>query len=447
MQEKNNVLQAKMAAFIAELRYEMLPPEIVKDAKYRILDWLGSALAGIRYKPSQIITEFVKSTGGVAQATVLKGDVKVPIFQAALANGVIGHVAEFDDGHRLAIAHPGAVTVPAALAVAEGCKRNGKELLTAVVAGYEVLIRLGMAINPSHYRIWHATGTCGAFAAAASASSLLKLDKNSVQAALGIAGTMASGLQETFGTHAKPLNAGHACQSGVKAALLAQQGFTGPLDILLGDKGFIKATSSEYHTQPLAEIGEGPLLANTAFYKVYASCGHTNSPLDAMFKIIEKNDIPLHSIRQIQVGTYRIAADLTGQLKNSSEDEAKFSLPYCLAVALACKKVTLEEFTVDKLNDPTILELAKKIMVVEDPAATAAFPKRRATLRIELKNGEVLEESVNTSNDTPQYDALEEKFLFLAAGCFDRSTALKIRDAVLDIENLDDLNGLMQYLG
>jgi 2-methylcitrate dehydratase PrpD len=447
MQGNKINLQSKAAKFISELRYEALPIEIVENTKYRILDWLGSALAGISYHSSRIVTDLVKSNGGAPRATVLKGKAKVPVSQAAFANGVIGHVAEFDDGHRLAIAHPGAVTVPTALAVAEGYNRSGKELLTAIVAGYEVLIRLGMAINPSHYKIWHATGTCGAFAAAASAASLLKLDHCRVQMAIGITGTMASGLQETFGTYAKPLNAGHACQNGIQAALLAQNGFTGPEDILLGGKGFIRATSSDYNTKPLEEIGESPLLVNTAFFKVYASCGHTNSPLDAMFKIMEKHDLPLHSIRQVQVGTYRIAVDLTGELKNNNEDEAKFSLPYCLAVALVCKKVTLKEFAADKLNDPAILEIARKIKVVEDPLSTSAFPKRKATIRIELENNQVIEESVNNSNDTPQYDVLEEKFLSLAADCFDRPAAQRMRDVILNIEKLDNLNMLMRDLG
>lgn len=447
MQEQDMNLQSKAAKFISELRYEALPAEIVEDAKYRVLDWLGSALAGIRYQPSLIVSELVKATGGAAQATVLKGNAKVPVAQAAFANGIIGHVAEFDDGHRLAIAHPGAVTVPTALAMAEGYDKSGKELLTAVVAGYEILIRLGMTVNPAHYKIWHATGTCGSFAAAAAAASLLNLHHRSTQMALGIAGTMASGLQETFGTHAKPLNAGHACQSGIQAALLAQHGFTGPEDIFLGDKGFIKATTSDYNTEVFEAIGKSPLLANTAFYKVYASCGHTNSPLDAVFKIMEKHDIPLQSVRRIQVGTYRTAVELTGQLKNNNEDAAKFSLPYCLAVALIHKRVTLQEFLPDCLHDSTVMELAKKVEVVEDLIATGMFPKRRATIRIELDNNQVMEESVDTSNDTPQYDALEEKFLSLAAEWFDRPTAQRIRDAILDIEKADNLNALMRYLG
>lgn len=446
MHTENNDIQAGVAKFITDLRYESLPPEIIADTKYRILDWLGSALAGVSYQPSILITEFVKSIGGEPRSTILKGGAKVSVPQAALANGVIGHAAEVDDGHRKAIAHPGAVTVPTALAATEGYGKSGKAAITSIVAGYEVLIRLGMAINPSHYKIWHATGTCGVFAAAAVASSLLRLDAATTQMALGIAGTMASGLQETFGTHAKPLNAGHACQSGIQAALLAQRGFSGPKDILMGDKGFIRATASEYDIQVLQEIGNTPLLTNTAFYKVYASCGHTNSPLDVMFKMMERYEIPLTEIRQIEVQTYRIAVDLTGKLKNINEDQAKFSLPYCLAAALIYKRVTLQEFTSDNLNNPAILEIARKIKVSEDLQATALFPKRRATIRIELKDGRILEEGVDNSNDTPNYAVIEEKYFGLSETCLDRASANKIRDMVLNMDQLDDCSQLMKYL-
>lgn len=443
---RKNELQVKAASFINALSYETLPLGIKEDAKYRLLDWLGSALAGVCYQPSMIVTGFVKSVGGLPQATILKGNGKAPMAQAAFANGVIGHVAEFDDGHRLAIAHPGSITVPVALALAETYGRSGKDLLTAIVAGYEVLIRLGMCVNPSHYKIWHTTGTCGAFAAAATAASLLKLNKEQTLMALGIAGTMASGLQETFGTHAKSLNAGHACQSGIQSALLAQQGFTGPEEIIIGNKGFIKATTQEYNTKPLEDIGQTPLLSNTAFYKVYASCGHTNSPLDAMFKIMAERDIPLSTIKHIHVTTYRISVDLTAELKNNNEEAAKFSLPYCLAVALIYKRVTLNEFTSDKLNDPKVLALAKKITVTEDPVATSLFPKRQATICIEVDNGQTIETTVKNSNDEPQYGALEDKFISLATSNIEQGIAKKIKELILNVEKMDDLNVLMQYL-
>jgi 2-methylcitrate dehydratase PrpD len=435
-----------IASFIAKLEYDSLPPAIIKDAKYRILDWLGSALAGVRYKPSHIVTQMAIEAGGVAQATILQSGLKAPVAQAALVNGVIGHVAELDDGHRLAIAHPGAVTVPVALAVAECFNKTGKELLTAIVAGYEVLIRLGIAVNPAHYQIWHATGTCGTFAAAATAASLLKLEPLKVQMALGIAGTMAAGLQASFGTHSKPLNAGHACQSGVQAALLALHGFTGPGDIFCGDKGFIRATTTDYNGEILAEIGKSSLMTNTAFFKVYASCGHTNSPLTAMFRIIDRYDLPLDSIKQVQIETYRTAVELTAQLKYDTEEAAKFSLPYCIAAALVHKKVTLAEFSPDKLNDPVILGIARRVQVIEDPEATKVFPQRRATVKVELANKQVIVENVEAADDTPLYDVLENKFLSLTASSLDKQAAQQIKEMVLCMEKINDLQVLMQHL-
>lgn len=447
MEERKHGLQAKMAEFISELQYDNLPAEIIKDAKYRLLDWLGSALAGAHYPPSHILTEMVKSNGGIAHATVLKGGVKVPISQAALANGIIGHVAEFDDGHRLAIAHPGAVTVPTALAVAECFNKTGKELLTGIVAGYEVLIRLGTAVNPSHYQMWHTTGTCGTFAAAASAACVLKLDSKKVQMALGIAGTMASGSRETFGTHAKALNAGHACQSGVQSALLAMKGFTGPEDIIESKKGFIAATSSAANIKLLEQINDSNFLSKTAFFKVYASCGHTNSPLDLIFTILQEYDLSLQSIKQMKIKTYSIAVELTGQFKNNNEEEAKFSLPYCIAAALLYKKVTLEEFTPDKLSDPFIAEIATKIKIIEDPEATRMFPQeRRASIHIEMDNNQVITKKIILSNDTPDYGALEEKFMSLASACIERQIAQTVREMVLGIDKVDDLSRLMRYL-
>jgi len=447
MEGRKKDIQTEVAEFIAGLQYDNLPAEIIADAKYRLLDWLGSALVGVRYAPSRIVTKMVLENGGITQATVLKGGLKVPVSQAALANGIIGHVAEFDDGHRLAIAHPGAVAVPTALAVAESFNKTGKELLTGIVAGYEVLIRLGTAVNPSHYQMWHTTGTCGTFAAAASAACILKLDKKRVQMSLGIAGTMASGSRETFGTYAKPLNAGHACQSGVQAALLAMRGFTGPEDIIGSRKGFIAATSSADNSNPLDEINGSKFLANTAFFKVYASCGHTNSPLDLIFMMMQEHDLSLQSIKQVQIKTYLTAVELTGQFQNSNEDQAKFSLPYCMAAALLYKKVTLAEFTPDKLSHPRIAEIAAKIKVIEDPEATKMFPEeRRATIHIEMDNNQVITKGIILPQDTPDYVALEEKFMSLASTCLECQVAQTVKDMVLGIDKVDDLSMLMGHL-
>lgn len=440
-------VQVKLAEFITRLKYDQAPAEIIADVRYRLLDWVGSAMAGIKYQPAMIATDMVKVSGGAPEATLIGGGVKAPVALAAFANGITGHVAECDDGHRLAIAHPGAVTVPVGLALAECYRRSGKELLAAIIAGYEVLIRLGTAVNPSHYKMWHTTGTCGAFAATATAASLLRLDCRKTQMALGIVGTMAAGfLAKTAGTHAKPLNAGHACQSGVQAALLAMRGFTGPTEIIAGEKGFMQATSSAKDTTILSEIGAGNLLTKTAYYKVYASCGHTNAPLDALFSILHDNDLTAQTIKTIRVATYRVAVELTGRFQNNSEEGAKFSLPYCLAIALLHHRVTLEDFSPEQLRSRAVKTIADKVEVVEDPEASRLFPARRATIRIELESGEIIEKRVDGPNDVPRYNAIEEKFTSLARTSLDSQIVQRLKALILRVDDLADITELTDLL-
>ena len=446
MGEPDRGIGTGMAKFAAQLRYDDLPANVVHDAKFRILDWIGCALAGTRTEPVRIAAGIAREMGGTPQATAIRQGEKLPMAQAAWINGLAGHVVEFDDGHRLAVAHPGAVTVPVALALGEYLGRSGKEIIAAVVVGYEILIRLGIAVSPSHYKYWHTTSTCGAFAAEGVAASLLQLDLPTAQMALGIVGTLASGLQETFGTHAKPLNIGHACHSGIQAALLAKAGFTGPHTIVMGKKGFVAATSTDRELTLLERINNKEFLSHTAFYKMYSSCGHTHSPLDATFSLLQENEISVPAIRNIRIDTYKTSVDLTGQLKNQTEEEAKFSLPYCIACALLYKSVTLEEFTPARLQDPELLALARKIHIVEDETATKAFPARHANVRIEFTDGRVLEKKVEGANDTPQYESLKNKFVSLAVPAVDAATALRIQEMVLNLEQMDDIASLMQEL-
>jgi len=439
--------QSRLAGFVAGLRYDALPADIRTEAKYRVLDWIGSALAGVRDRPALIITNLMKEAGGAPQATLIGGGMKVPVSAAALANGTIGHVAEFDDGHTLAMTHPGAVSVPTSLAVTEYSGGGGRDLLTGIVAGYEVMIRLGTAVNPSHYQFWHTTGTCGAFAAAASACSILRLDRRKAQIALGISGTMAAGLQESFGTYAKPLNAGHACQSGVLAALLAREGFSGPEDVLTGSKGFLKATSSDPHPAALTDGLCEEFSIRTAGYKIYSSCGHTFAPLNALFLLMQGREFDAEEIERIEVATYHVSADLTGPFKSGSAEQAKFSLPYCLAVALLHKRVSLSEFSPAMLQDPQIARLAGKVVIHEDQEMTERFPRdRMAVVKIHLRNGQVFGESVVKPLGPPARSTLEDKFLSLAGLHVDRNRAGEILESVLQLDEMDTIDPLMKML-
>ncbi|VBB07111.1 mmge/prpd [Lucifera butyrica] len=435
--------QEKIANFIEKMEDISIPEEILHDIKYRVVDWLGCAVIGKSYPQSHIAGQFVEECNQQEEVLVIGSKEKVSLLDGIFLNGIMGHVAELDDGHRVAIGHPGSVTVPVALGFGERYGCSEMDFLKAVLVGYEVFIRLGCVVNPSHYHYWHTTGTCGTFAAAATAAYLLKLNHKQIVNALGIAGTMASGLQQTFGTYAKSLNIGQACRNGGLAALLAQRGFTGPADIIMGPKGFVRATSVDATEEPLNEINQMRFLANTAFYKIYASCGHTNSPLDAVFHILNNRRIIAEEVRKISVETYKTSVEITGRLACETEDQAKFSLPYCIAIAILYGKVSLNEFKPEILHSKEVLALAEKVSVAESPAATAAFPERQAKVSIYLTNGECICKEILHSNDTPDYNQIESKFLeAIRYSGYGETFAKSFLTTILALDHEDSLDNL-----
>jgi len=317
----------------------------VEHAKLCILDWLGAALARRASPVAKVIAALVKGFEGVDKATVIGTSLKAHPAIAALANGVMGHAVEMDDIHREALIHPAASVVPAALAVAEHEDVHGRDLIEAVVLGYEVEIRLGMAVNPSHYEYWHTTSTCGTFGAAVAAGKLLGLDEKRMAYALGIAGTSATGLIEVFGTMSKPYNAGRAAMDGVLAAVLAKEGLTSSTAILESPKGFLRATSKRYDTDEIFDgLGVRFEVKNNIF-KVHASCGHTHGAIDAVLEIVKRYGLGPSEVREILAGTYPIAVEVVGKnYEPRTPEESKFSLPYCVAVAMLHGRASLEKF-------------------------------------------------------------------------------------------------------
>jgi 2-methylcitrate dehydratase PrpD len=233
-----------LGEFASNITFEYLPKEVVKRAKACIIDTLGVIIGGIDTEQSRKVVSLVEEMGGKQEATVFGGKRKAPAINAALANGTTAHALDLDDGHAMAQLHPGSCVIPAALAMSEREDSSGRDLITAVIVGYEVMIRIGMAINPGHRdRGFHSTGTCGVFGAAAACGKILGLDAEEMVSALGLAGTQSSGLLESDhrGTMAKALHAGRAAQNGAYSAMLAKMGFTGPDTILEGREGFFRA--------------------------------------------------------------------------------------------------------------------------------------------------------------------------------------------------------------
>ena len=238
----------KLAEFVHDTGYDDIPGEVLTKGKECFLDWQGVALAGTTDPITEIIMAYVSEAGGREEASVIGSNIRTNEAHAALANGVLGHALDFDDYHDETVIHASAVCIPAILAVAEARGMSGRDVLTAIIIGIDVSIRVGLGLGDYHYqRGWHTTATAGIFGATAGVAKLLKLDVDQLINAFGISGTLASGVRQVFGTMTKPLHAGKVSMEGVMAGFLAQKGFTSSQTMIEGELGLLEVFTDAPH--------------------------------------------------------------------------------------------------------------------------------------------------------------------------------------------------------
>jgi 2-methylcitrate dehydratase PrpD len=439
-----------IADFSADINFDDFSNEVVEHAKLCILDWIGVALAGSQETPTKILTSVIKEMEGKKGSTVIGSDIKTFCANAALVNGLMGHVLELDDIHEESVIHPAAPVVPAVLAVAERKNATGKDVITSVVLGYEVETRVAMSIMPSHYDFWHTTGTCGTFGASIAAGKILGLDKKRMIYTLGIAGTQASGLIQVFGTMSKPFNVGKAAMNGVISALLAERGFTSSTAIFQAEKGYCRATSKEFNFHKLTKnLGKKFQLMNNIF-KRHASCGHTHGAIDAVLNISTKYHVKPENVREIIVETYPIAVDVVGRnFKPKNVFEAKFSLPYCVAVAMINGTIDLTAFSKENLTDSKILDLSSKVKVTSSPRYVNTL-MGCAKVTIHTLNGKKYAWNVNVPKGYPKNPLtkveLEEKFMELASPILPMRKVTNILKTLHSLEKLNKIESLTSLL-
>src|SRR3954471_15599861 len=237
-----------LAEQASAMTYDALPEEVRALTRQCVLDYYGVALAGAGDPLVAILLDELAEAGGAAQASVIGHQARLPALSAALVNGAIGHALDYDDVNLAMPGHPSVAILPALIALAEARQSSGREVIAAFVAGYETACRIGSALRPGHYNLgFHATGTLGAFGAAAACARLLGLDAEATARALGIAGTQAAGLKSQFGTMCKPFHAGKASQNGLLAARLAARGFSSRLDTVECEQGFALTHGPDFH--------------------------------------------------------------------------------------------------------------------------------------------------------------------------------------------------------
>lgn len=373
-----------------------LPDEVLHHAKRSVLDWFAALFPGSRVAPTtQLARAHFRELG---QGRCSLPGLKTTAFAntAAWINGTASHAVEFDDIFRDAVYHPGVPVVSAALAVAEDAGRSGLELLKAVVVGYEISTRIGAAVQPSHYRYFHTTGTVGCFGSAAAAAVLLDPhDAATTRHALATAASFAAGLQQAFRADSmtKALHGGHAAASGVTAALAAANGVTGAPDMLEGEVGF-GAAMSDGAVWSRATDGLGETYNITRItHKSHGCCGHTFAAIDAVLVLRQELGQGWRDrVRAIEVQTYQTAIDVTGNADPRSAQQARFSLPYVVAQAWLYGSVRLAAFGEARLADPAARALMQRVTLNSDPVLSAGFPSMRAArVRIVLDDGRTLE--------------------------------------------------------
>jgi 2-methylcitrate dehydratase PrpD len=302
-----------------------------------VLDALANAYAGRVTDSAQKIMRWYAGQGGDAG-------------RQALTIGALTHMLETDDLHRASVTHPGCVIVPAALAVAAREGSDASLFLTSVLHGFEACCRIGNAVGPAHYQIWHNTATCGPYGSAMATACLLSLDDGLVVHALGNAGTQSSGLWQFLATGAmsKHLHAGRAAEAGIVAADLAAYGFTGPPAILEGEKGFFAAACPDAAPDAVLSAPDEPWQLCQTSIKPWPSCRHTHPVIDAALELHES--LQGADIDRVEIEVYQAALDVCDRRHPDSEYAAKFSLHHCVSAALIDGTVGFDSFTAEKRN-------------------------------------------------------------------------------------------------
>ncbi|MBQ9686921.1 MAG: MmgE/PrpD family protein [Oscillospiraceae bacterium] len=339
---ENTELKSRVfARFIAGLRYEDLPEAVVTETKRRILDFVAAAYAGrkINGALNDAIGEVLEEMGGAPQSTVLFTQKKYPAANAAFANAAYGHGADMDDGHKTAMGHPDVTIVPPVFALAEARGLPMTDVITAIVAGYEMYVRLGNAVMPSLFnRGFHGTGVIGAVAASTACGKLLGYDEDTLHKAISLGALHAAGLFNVSdsGQMTKPVNPAHASHSGVISALLAgKPGVVPPQDPFEGPKSFFHAFADEVNPDALTDGLGKKYMITTAYIKLYPACRHLHPAVDAGIDIYRSGQLDLDKLEKIIIYTYAASIKSVGNIRYpASEDDAKFSIFYALACAM-----------------------------------------------------------------------------------------------------------------
>ncbi len=373
-----------LAARAAGLKYDDLSEAAVILARQCILDWFAVTIPGAAEPAVRILRDEILTDGAAPVASLVGSPERSSAMNAALINGTASHSLDFDDVNLAILGHPTVALLPGLLALAEEIDAEPNEVLTAFVAGYDVVCRTGALMSPGHYgHGFHATATIGSIGAAAACARLLGLDAETTATAYGIAATTASGLKSMFGTMCKPLHAGRAAQNGLQAARLAARGFTSRQDVLECEQGLAATQSANFN--PEVAMLEAPFdhhIRNNLF-KYHASCYLTHGAIEAGRTLREQHGASSNAIQAIAIRVPPVTDRVCNIAKPATGLEAKFSLRLTVAMALAGRDTSaISTFEDAVTREPELVRLRDMATIVFDET----YPEAKAEVTIETSD-------------------------------------------------------------
>ncbi|CAG0977026.1 aconitate decarboxylase [Burkholderiales bacterium] len=442
-----------LATFAATLDLADVPAPVVRRAEELMIDWFGSALAGKGARPVEALTRFAEAMGppdGAAEILIRRRGTSP--FMAAVANAAASHFAEQDDVHNGSVFHPASVVIPPALATAqaEGC--SGAELLAAVVAGYEVGIRVGEFLGRTHYRTFHTTGTAGTLAAAAAVGRLLRLPPARMQDAFGSAGTQSAGLWEFLrdGADSKQLHTAHAAGAGLAAAYLARDGLTGATRILCGKQGMAAGMSTDADASRLVDrLRARWALAETSF-KFHASCRHTHPAADALQRVMREHALRAVDVKRVVARVHQGAIDVLGPVVDpKTVHQSKFSMGTVLGLIAVEGRAGPGDFDAH-YRDPAVAAFRDRVEMELDAEVDRAYPARWiGKVSVETNDGRRYDGRVDEPKGDPGNTLspaeLEEKAVRLAV-YRDGATEAEMRGVIAAFRALSSAARVPRFL-
>ena len=435
----------QFADFLSRFPFEDLPERAVHEARRGMIDWLVGALAGSGQTTIGYLLAVLSAISGKPQATVLGRKSKLGLMEAALANGQMGHMLDYDDTHMGGVVlHTSGPVLAALLPLIELGGVSGRDVICAYAAGFEAGVRVGQSAPGHHAGGWHLTGTLGSIAAGAAAARLLRLDAPRMVHALGIAATQASGMQQNRGTMCKSFHAGKAASNGLLAALLAEQGFDSTDEMIEGKRGFCRIYSDKASPElVLEELGTRWEIAHNG-HKPYA-CGVVLHPaLDAMVALRGAHVRTPAEIQRVELAVHPFAVRITGLTDPETGLQSKFSIYHAAAAAYLDGRAGIAQFTDERAAMADVVALRRKIEARIDES----LEKDQATATLITTSGERIETRIAHASGTvanPMSDrAIEDKFMANAAPVLGEERARQVTAAAWALDTLTDVRDIVK---